>query len=32
MTKEQLNNNIVGLLGTDLDFLFQLRKENLETF
>ncbi len=33
MTKEQLINIIVGLLDTDLDlnFLLQLRKDDLET-
>ena len=33
MTKEQLINIIVGLLDTDLDlnFLIQLRKDDLET-
>ena len=33
MTKEQLMNIIIGLLDTDLDlnFLLQLRKDDLET-
>ena len=33
MTKEQLINIIVGLLDTDLDlnFLIQLRKDDIET-